>query len=180
MVAGDPIRSRHVPFGGARGGGAAGEAGAVRPEPFRGSLAVAAGEVTRGVHPQVLTDRGLPAAVDDLAGRAPVPVHTDFDLPGRLPGAVELAAYFVVAEALTNVARHSGATRAAVRARVWEERLVLEVSDDGRGGADPAAGSGLRGLADGVVALGGRFGVADAPAGGTVVTAELPLQRHDR
>jgi signal transduction histidine kinase len=126
------------------------------------------------VHPQVLTDRGLPAAVDDLAGRAPVPVYTDLVLPGRLPGQVELAAYFVVAEALTNVARHSGATRAAVRARMWQERLVLEVSDDGRGGADPAGGSGLAGLADRVAAVDGMLTLTSPAGGPTLIRAELP------
>ena len=131
-------------------------------------------ELIRGVHPQVLTDRGLPAAVDDLAGRAPVPVHTDLVLPGRLPGPVELAAYFVVAEALTNVARHSGATRAAVRARMREARLVLEVSDDGRGGADPGAGSGLAGLADRVAAVDGALTLTSPAGGPTLIRAELP------
>jgi signal transduction histidine kinase len=131
-------------------------------------------ELIRGVHPQVLTDRGLPAAVDDLAGRAPVPVHTDLELPGRLPGPVELAAYFVVAEALTNVARHSGATRAAVRARLWETRLVLEVSDDGRGGADPAGGTGLAGLIDRVAAVDGALTLSSPAGGPTLIRAELP------
>jgi signal transduction histidine kinase len=131
-------------------------------------------ELIRGVHPQVLTDRGLPAAVGDLAGRAPVPVDTDLELPGRLPGPIELAAYFVVAEALTNVARHSGASRAGVRARVEDTRLVLEVTDDGRGGADPDRGSGLAGLADRVAAVDGVL-VLLSPAGGpTLVRAELP------
>jgi signal transduction histidine kinase len=131
-------------------------------------------ELIRGVHPQVLTDRGLPAAVDDLAGRAPVPVHTDLDLPGRLPGPVELAAYFVVAEALTNVAQHSGASRAAVRARMREARLVLEVSDDGCGGADPAAGSGLAGLVDRVAAVDGLLTFTSPAGGPTLIRAELP------
>jgi signal transduction histidine kinase len=133
-------------------------------------------ELIRGVHPQVLTDRGLPAAVDDLAGRAPVPVDTDLALPGRLPGPVELAAYFVVAEALTNVARHSGATRAAVRARLFHDRLVLEVSDDGVGGADPADGTGLAGLADRIAAVDGALTLSSPAGGPTLVRAELPCR----
>ncbi|BCJ67505.1 sensor histidine kinase [Polymorphospora rubra] len=134
-------------------------------------------ELIRGVHPQVLSDRGLPAAVEDVAGRSPLPVDVDLPLPGRLPAAAEQAAYFVVTEALANVAKHSGATRARVGGGVTGvagDWLVVEVRDDGVGGADPAAGSGLTGLADRVAAVDGRL-LLSSPAGGpTVVRAEIP------
>jgi signal transduction histidine kinase len=128
----------------------------------------------RGIHPQLLTDRGLAAAVAELADRSPVPVDVDVVLPGRLPSPVEVAAYFVVCEALTNVARHSGATRAAVSGRLAEDRLVVEVGDDGRGGADPARGSGLTGLADRVSVAAGRLTLTSPPGGPTLLRVELP------
>jgi signal transduction histidine kinase len=131
-------------------------------------------ELIHGVHPQVLADHGLAAAVADAADRSPVPVETEVDLPGRLPAAVEAAAYFVVREALANVARHSGARRARVRGAHRHGRLVLEVEDDGRGGADPAAGSGLTGLGDRVSVLDGRLGVTSPPGGPTLVRVEIP------
>jgi signal transduction histidine kinase len=131
-------------------------------------------ELARGIHPAVLSDRGLEAAVESLAKRAPLPVEIDASLDGRLPGPVESAAYFVVSEALTNVVKHSGADRAAVG--IWRDNggLVVEVADDGSGGADPA-GSGLRGLADRVAALDGRLRVDDPDGGGTLVRADIPL-----
>jgi signal transduction histidine kinase len=131
-------------------------------------------ELINGVHPQVLADRGLSAAVEDLAGRAPVPVDVDVCLPGRLPRPVELAAYFVVSEALTNVARHSGARRAAVGGRVEGDRFVLEIMDDGRGGADPDAGSGLAGLGDRVATVEGTLTLVSPVGGPTLVRADLP------
>ncbi|WP_405919639.1 sensor domain-containing protein [Streptomyces longwoodensis] len=131
-------------------------------------------ELVHGIHPQVLADHGLAAAVADAADRSPVPVDTEVDLPGRLPAAVEAAAYFVVREALANVARHSGARRARVRGTHRHGRLVLEVEDDGRGGADPAAGSGLTGLGDRVSVLDGRLGVTSPPGGPTLVRVEIP------
>jgi signal transduction histidine kinase len=100
-------------------------------------------ELARGIHPAVLSDRGLEAAVESLANRAPLPVELDASLEGRLPGPVESAAYFVVSEALTNVVRHSGADRAEVGIKRDNGRLLVEVRDDGAGGADPG-GSGLR------------------------------------
>jgi signal transduction histidine kinase len=131
-------------------------------------------ELIRGVHPQVLTDRGLPAAIGDAAGRSPLPVDVDVVLQRRLPPQVEVAAYFAVCEALANVARHSQASRAAVRGWLAGGQLVLEVRDDGVGGADPAAGSGLAGLADRVAVVDGRL-LLSSPAGGpTVVRVELP------
>ncbi|RYI99506.1 MAG: sensor histidine kinase, partial [Actinomycetales bacterium] len=119
----------------------------------------------RGIHPQVLTDHGLEAAVTELAGRSPVPVTTDLAVDGRLSPALEAAAYFVVSEALTNVARHAGADTARVTGGVVDGILHVDVSDDGRGGADPAAGTGLTGLAYRVEAIGGTLEV-DSPAGG--------------
>jgi signal transduction histidine kinase len=132
-------------------------------------------ELIRGVHPRVLTDRGLPAAVRDVAGRSPLPVDLDLDLPpGRLPAPVEVAAYFAVSEALANAARHSGAARCRVTGRVRSGTLTLEVRDDGRGGADPAAGTGLTGLADRVAAVDGRV-LLSSPAGGpTTLRLEIP------
>nr|MDT0659325.1 sensor domain-containing protein [Micromonospora sp. DSM 115978] len=131
-------------------------------------------ELIRGVHPQVLSDRGLRAAVEDVAGRSPVPVHVELTLPGRLPAAAEQTAYFVVTEALANVARHSRAGRALVRGGVDGDKLVVEVHDDGAGGADPNAGTGLAGLADRVAAFDGRL-LLSSPAGGpTLIRAEIP------
>ena len=131
-------------------------------------------ELARGIHPAILSDRGLEAAVESLAQRAPLPVQIDASVDGRLPDPVEAAAYFVVSEALTNVVRHSGAERAEVGIRRDDGRLVVEVADDGSGGADPA-GSGLRGLADRVAALDGRLRVDDPAGGGTIVRADIPL-----
>jgi PAS domain S-box-containing protein len=132
-------------------------------------------ELARGIHPAVLTDRGLTVAVEALAARTPLPVEIDIAVE-RLPPAVEVALYYVVAESFTNIVKYSGATAARVRLEVTGDGvLAAEVSDDGVGGADPATGSGLSGLADRVEALGGRL-VVDSPAGGgTRVLAEIPL-----
>ncbi|GGX88621.1 histidine kinase [Streptomyces minutiscleroticus] len=137
-------------------------------------------ELIHGIHPEVLTDYGLEAAVADAADRSAVPVDVDLDLPGRLPGSVESAAYFVVREALANVARHSGADRAAVTGRHRGGRLTLEVRDDGRGGADASAGSGLTGLADRVSVLDGRLSLSSPPGGPTLLRVEIPCERTDR
>ncbi|MET0768587.1 MAG: histidine kinase [Solirubrobacteraceae bacterium] len=131
-------------------------------------------ELARGIHPAVLTQRGLAAGLDALAARAPFPVAISAELGEPLPPAVEAAAYFVVTEALTNVAKYAGASSAEVLVRRDEDRVVVEVSDDGVGGADPSAGSGLTGLADRVAALGGRLEVRSGPSRGTVVRAEMP------
>ncbi|MGP2440958.1 sensor histidine kinase [Streptomyces sp. JW3] len=130
----------------------------------------------QGIHPKVLADYGLPAAVADAADRSPVPVELELDLPGRLPPPVEAAGYFVVCEALANVARHSGAGRAEVRGGWAAGRLVLEVADDGRGGADPEHGSGLTGLADRVSVLDGRLTLSSPPGGPTLLRVELPCR----
>jgi signal transduction histidine kinase len=130
--------------------------------------------LVQGIHPAVLTDRGLDAAISALAGRSPVPVAVMVDLDERLAGTVESTAYFVVAEALTNIAKHSVATEASVRIVREAGTLVVEVRDNGVGGADPATGSGLHGLADRVVALDGRL-IVDSPRGGpTRIRAEIP------
>ena len=133
-------------------------------------------ELARGLHPQILTVQGLAVAVRALARRAPIPVTViTIDDSQRWSPLVESAAYYVVAEALTNVLKYSEATSATVRVLTRNDRLCVEVSDDGRGGAKPAAGSGLGGLKDRVEALDGTF-EGDSPRGtGPVVRAELPL-----
>jgi signal transduction histidine kinase len=133
-------------------------------------------ELIHGIHPKVLTDYGLQAAVADAADRCVVPVDVDLELPGRPARAVESAAYFVVCEALANVARHSGADRARVSGGHRDGRLFLEVRDDGRGGADPSAGSGLVGLADRVSVLDGRLVLTSPPDGPTLLRVEFPCE----
>ena len=131
-------------------------------------------ELARGIHPAVLTDRGLGTALQTLANRAPVPVELG-ELPDeRLPEAVELAAYFVVAEALTNVAKYAQATHATVQVERHNGRVVVEVSDDGVGGADPGRGTGLRGLADRLAVIEGRLEVESEQGHGTTVIARIP------
>ena len=133
-------------------------------------------ELARGIHPAVLSDRGLDTALETLAHRAPLPVDVG-ELPGeRLPEAVELAAYFVVAEALTNVAKYAEASRATVRVERANGRLLVAVADDGVGGADPDQGTGLRGLADRIGVLEGRLVVDSPPGEGTTVTARIPVR----
>ncbi|MDQ0795651.1 sensor histidine kinase [Streptomyces sp. B1I3] len=131
-------------------------------------------ELIRGIHPQVLTDRGLAAAVEDLADRSAVPVDVDLDLAERLPQPVETAAYFAVCEALANVAKHSGASLARVTGRADGERLTVEVRDDGRGGAGTAGGSGLQGVADRLSVLDGHLIISSPPGGPTVFRLDVP------
>jgi signal transduction histidine kinase len=131
-------------------------------------------DLVRGIHPAVLTDRGLDAAISALAGRSPVPVSVEVDLPHRLPDAIETNAYFAVAEALANVGKHSRATQARVIVRCEGETLVIEVADDGVGGADLAKGTGLSGLRDRMAALDGKLLVSSPVGGPTWVRAELP------
>ena len=136
-------------------------------------------ELARGLHPAVLSDHGLRAAVEMLAGRAPVPVEIA-DIPDeRLPEPVEAAAYYLIAEALTNVAKYARASAVRVRVAASDAGVSVEVSDDGVGGADPAAGSGLRGLADRVEALGGSLDVVSPAGAGTSLRAEIPAARPD-
>ncbi|WP_232237625.1 MULTISPECIES: sensor histidine kinase [Actinoalloteichus] len=133
-------------------------------------------EVVRGIHPRVLTDRGLPAAVAELGDRLPIAVSVRIDLPVRPPAFAEVAAYFVIAEALTNVVRHSGAPAAAVTGGLRGALLVVEVVDEGGGGANPTAGTGLQGLVDRVAAVGGRLLLASPIGGPTVLHLEIPCQ----
>ncbi len=130
-------------------------------------------ELARGIHPHVL-EHGLDVALQSLATRSATPVSLDVDLDDRLPGAVELAAYFVACEGLANVGKYAQASQAAIRVSRTDDSMVIEVSDDGVGGADRAHGSGLRGLTDRVEALGGRLGVVSPAGDGTVLTAEFP------
>jgi signal transduction histidine kinase len=131
-------------------------------------------ELARGLHPAVLTDHGLRPALDALATRSPCPVEVAAVSSERLPASVELAAYFVVSEALANVAKYSRASEARVSVTRTDGLAVIEISDDGIGGADINGGSGLRGLADRVEALNGRLSVESPVGKGTRITAEIP------
>ncbi|MEU2870190.1 sensor domain-containing protein [Streptomyces olivoreticuli] len=154
-------------------------------------------ELVRGIHPQVLTDHGLAAAVAEVALRHPVPVTVDIDLPHRPPGPVETMAYFTVTEALTNAAKHSGASEISVVGRLAQdppaeprrsrpgtdgtapdrtpgERLILVITDDGRGGADPSRGTGLHGIGDRLAILEGRLVVSSPVGGPTQLRVEVP------
>jgi signal transduction histidine kinase len=133
-------------------------------------------ELARGIHPAVLTDRGLAPAIVALASRAPVPVEIVALPAGRLPSAAETTAYFTVAEALTNVAKYAHATHATVRLAQENGALIVEVRDDGIGGANASTGSGLSGLADRVGACDGSLSVSSPPGEGTIVRAVLPLE----
>lgn len=132
-------------------------------------------ELARGIHPAVLSDRGLGAALEALAGRAPLPVELSHGVAVEgMPETVESATYFVVAEALTNVAKYADATRATVSVTRADGLVEVAIADDGVGGADPGRGSGLRGLADRVAALDGSLDVDSKPGDGTTVTARIP------
>ena len=147
-------------------------------ESAQGELEQALGELrelARGIHPSVLSERGLDAALEGLAHRAPIPVELENSSGGRYPERVEAAAYFVVSEALTNVARYAEATHARVSVTRDNGQVMVEVTDDGVGGADPSAGSGLRGLLDRVAALNGRLEVDSRPGEGTTVRAAIPF-----
>jgi signal transduction histidine kinase len=130
----------------------------------------------RGIHPRVLVDHGLDAAVHEIADVSEVPVTVDLRLPGRLPGPVEAAAYFVVSEALTNVVRHAAARSVRVNGRIADGRLVLTVVDDGVGGAVVRAGGGLAGLAVRLEALDGELSVTSRAGGPTEVRATCPVR----
>jgi signal transduction histidine kinase len=132
--------------------------------------------LSRGIAPPLLVDRGLAAALGELTVRSAVPVDAEVDVPAALPPHVETAVYFVVAEALTNVAKHSGATRASVVVRGTDGGIEVRVEDDGTGGAHPAKGSGLAGLEQRVVAADGRLEVSSPEGGPTVVQAWLPVE----
>jgi signal transduction histidine kinase len=132
-------------------------------------------ELARGIHPAVLSDQGLEAALEALAARAPVPVEVSGVPEEPLRPAVEAAVYFVTAETLTNIAKYAEACTASIALAVDGGRLRLEISDDGVGGADAHAGSGLAGLCDRIEALSGELTVDSPPGGGTTVRAEIPL-----
>jgi signal transduction histidine kinase len=132
-------------------------------------------ELARGLHPAVLTERGLVAALEMLAALSPVPVTLDADLDGRLPIGVETALYFVAAEALTNVAKYAQASSVTVTLRRGDGAAEIAVADDGSGGARPDGGTGLRGLRDRVDALGGDLSVTSDPGAGTTVRARVPV-----
>jgi signal transduction histidine kinase len=142
---------------------------------LRASLAEL-GELARGIHPAVLTERGLGPALNAIAARAPVPVTLETDGEQRLPAPVEVAAYFVVAEALANVAKYAQATEATVAVRRTNGQVTVDVSDDGIGGADAAQGSGLRGLGDRVAALDGTLSLDSPPGRGTRLHVEIPCK----
>src|SRR5262249_37442725 len=133
-------------------------------------------ELARGIHPAVLTERGLEAAIRALAERAPIPVELTKLPEDRLPDSVEAAVYYVVAEAITNVAKYAQATHASVAVERSNGFAKVVGHDDGIGGANPVPGSGLVGLADRVEALGGRLHIESPPGRGTRLTAEIPCQ----
>lgn len=130
--------------------------------------------LSHGIHPALLSEGGLEPAIDELARRCAVPVDLELDVRRRLPSGIETAAYFVVAESLTNVAKYAAATRAVVSVRDGDEALSVVVSDDGVGGANPEKGTGLRGLGDRVAALDGQLTIDSPPSRGTNITATFP------
>jgi signal transduction histidine kinase len=133
-------------------------------------------ELARGIHPAVLTERGLEPALQSLVARAPVPVSVEAPAGDRLPGPVESAAYFVVSEGLANIAKYSKATHASVQVQRVNGHVTVEVADDGIGGADAANGSGLRGLSDRIAALDGRLSLESPEGEGTRLRAEIPVE----
>jgi signal transduction histidine kinase len=133
-------------------------------------------DVAHGIFPAAVRDHGLAVAVESLATRAALPVKVQAAISGRLPEPVELTAFYLVSESLANVGKHARATRALVEITRRQEMVVIEVSDDGVGGASTEKGTGLRGLADRVEALGGRLRVWSPDGGGTLVRAEIPCE----
>ena len=133
-------------------------------------------ELARGIHPSILTDRGLVPALEMLAGRASLPVELSVTLEDRLPGPVEAAAYYIVAEALTNASKHARASRVQVGLSRSDGSVLVEVADDGVGGADRRRGSGVRGLGDRVEALGGKLELRSPAGSGTTLSAHIPCR----
>jgi signal transduction histidine kinase len=133
-------------------------------------------ELARGIHPAVLADRGLKPALEGLATHAHIPVELTASIPRRLPFPVEAAVYYVAAEGLTNIAKYAQATAAKLRLETTNGSVVLRVSDNGAGGADPRRGTGLRGLTDRVEALGGKLELESPPGQGTLLTASIPCE----
>jgi len=162
------------------------DAGGADTGPARGALDAAQSQAehamatlrdtVRGIHPAVLTDHGLRAALEELADRSSVALRLELADLGRLPGSVETAAYYLVTEAISNATKHTTATRVTVRATVDQEMLVVVVTDDGHGGADAGAGTGLRGLRERAETLGGRFTVVSPIGGPTTLHLTVPLQ----
>jgi signal transduction histidine kinase len=132
-------------------------------------------EISRGIHPAILSNAGLRPALRALGRHSVVPVELDVEVPGRLAEPVEVAVYYVVSEMLANAEKHARASVVEVGAEASGGRLLVRVHDDGIGGADPVRGSGLRGLKDRIEALGGTFSVHSPVGCGTTVTCELPL-----
>jgi signal transduction histidine kinase len=135
-------------------------------------------DVSRGIYPAVLTGHGLAVALESLAARAPLPLQLNVAVGERLPEAVEVAAYYIVCESLANIGKHAHAKSATVNVTKVTDTVVVEVSDDGVGGADTEQGTGLRGLADRVEALGGNLRIWTPPGGGTRLKAEIPARSH--
>ena len=137
-------------------------------------------ELSRGIHPAILSTGGLRAAFKTLARRSPVPVKLDVAIPQRLPDSIEVAAYYVVAEALTNAAKHAQASEVTIRARTTGAGLDLLISDDGIGGADSDKGTGLIGLKDRIEVLGGRMQVDSPPGVGTTLDITIPYETNTK
>jgi signal transduction histidine kinase len=131
-------------------------------------------DLIRGIHPRVLADRGLVPAVAEIADRSAVPVRLDLDLPYRLPEPIETAAYFVICEALANVAKHSQATQAVVEGGISDGELTVQIQDNGVGGADAGRGSGIAGLADRIAVVAGRMALSSPAGGPTILRVEIP------
>jgi signal transduction histidine kinase len=134
-------------------------------------------ELARGIHPAMLADRGLGPALEVLVDHSHLPVNLETHIPTRLPSPVEAAVYYVAAEGLTNIAKYAHATSATLRLDASNKHVVLRVGDNGAGGADPSRGSGLRGLADRLEALGGKLELHSPPGHGTLLTASIPYER---
>ena len=132
-------------------------------------------EMSRGIHPAVLTEGGLSPALKALGRRSPVRVKLDLRFDDRLPDRVEVAAYFTVSEALTNASKHANASRMWIALRVEDETMYLTIRDDGTGGADPSRGSGLIGLKDRIEAVDGTIKIESPPGGGTRIDVEIPV-----
>jgi signal transduction histidine kinase len=132
-------------------------------------------EISQGVHPATLSQWGLGPALRTLTRRSPIPVELEINVPARLPDSVEIAAYYVVSEALANVIKHAQASYVSVELDVADDWMRASVRDDGIGGADTGRGSGLTGLVDRVEAQGGKLSLTSTPGQGTTVTAALPL-----
>lgn len=148
----------------------------VRSAAARGTMTEELRELARGVHPAILSDGGLDGAIKSLAARCPIPTKIRGASRGNLSRSIEAAAYFVVAESLTNIARSSDAERVDISVTRSAAQIELSIRDDGVGGADPSKGSGLNGLADRVAAAGGEFALESPEGEGTRVTVELPVQ----